>query len=295
MADDKGPTGLGWLDRNLRLFMPGNPPQTRSQIKEWLQQAQQRDIIPFDTLGMMEGALDVADMHVRDVMVPRAQMITLPYNSALESLLELITDSGHSRFPVIGDNRDDVMGILLAKDLLHFCIGKRKDALNLRELLRPAIFIPESKRLNVLLREFRTSRNHMAIVVDEYGGVAGLVTIEDVIEEIVGEIDDEHDLDNEIYIKPRECGRHTVRALTPVEVFNSYFKTDFSDAEFDTIGGLIMKALGHLPKRRETLILGGFHFEVLRSDSRRIHLLRVQRVQDPSPRNNDNKEEENTA
>jgi magnesium and cobalt transporter len=212
----------------------------------------------------------------------------------LETLLDLITDSGHSRFPVVGEKRDDVMGILLAKDVLHFCIGNHKEKLKLRELLRPAVFIPESKRLNVLLREFRTSRNHMAIVVDEYGGVAGLVTIEDVIEEIVGEIDDEHDLDDEIYIKPRECGRYTVRALTPVDVFNTYFKSDFSDAEFDTIGGLLMKALGHLPKRRETLVLGEFHFEVLRSDNRRIHLLRVQRVQDPQG-NDNHKEEENAT
>ncbi len=265
--------GLSWLNRLTQLI--SNEPQDREQLLALLRDAQQRNLFSVDSLRMIEGALEVSDMHVRDVMVPRAQMVTLPYEGGLGDLLEIIIDSGHSRFPVIGDNRDDVHGILLAKDLLMYCgRGEERKHFTIRDLLRPVVFIPESKRLNVLLREFRTSRNHIAVVIDEYGGVAGLVTIEDVIEEIVGDIDDEHDIGEEVFIKQRERG-YTVRALAPVEEFNDYFKTRFSDEEFDTIGGIVMQAFGHLPKRGEKLDLDGFTFEVLRSDNRRIHLLRV--------------------
>jgi magnesium and cobalt transporter len=265
------------IKRFWRKLFPSISPSDRTQLLEILNTAQRHDIMPVDTLSMMKGALGVADMHVRDVMVPRAQMVMLPYNSGLEDLIALITESGHSRFPVISDNRDDVQGILLAKDLLQHC-GTSDMQFNIRDLLRPAVFIPESKRLNVLLREFRTSRNHMAIVVDEYGGVAGLVTIEDVIEEIVGDIDDEHDLESATYIKPRGNNRYSVRALTPVDIFNEYFGKDFNDSEFDTIGGILLKLFGHLPKRGEELVEHGLRFEVLRSDSRRIHVLRVERL-----------------
>jgi magnesium and cobalt transporter len=240
-----------------------------------LRDAHQRNLFSADTLSMIEGALQVSEMHARDVMIPRGHMVVLPYEARLDKLLDIVVDSGHSRFPVVGGSRDDVLGILLAKDLLAFYAkGGTPQAFSIRDMMRPVIRVPESKRLNILLREFRTSRNHMAVVVDEYGGVAGLVTIEDLIEEIVGDIDDEHDIEQAVYIKPRKEG-HTVHALIPIEEFNAYFKTDFSDEEFDTIGGMILKTLGHLPKRGEKCAVNGLVFEVMRADRRRIQLLRV--------------------
>ena len=274
-----------WSER-LKNFFHG-PPQTRNDLVKVIQDSHQRKLIAEETLEMMEGALQIADLHVRDVMIPRAQMVALPYNGSLAQLADIISKSGHSRFPVIGENRDDVIGILLAKDLLQYCMLQREEPFNIRELLRNPVFVPESKRLNILLREFRGSRNHLAMVVDEYGGVAGLVTIEDVIEEIVGEIDDEHDLESRTYIKPsRGKDRYILRALTPVEVFNDYFGTEFSDMEFDTIGGILLKAFGHLPKRGERLDLEGFRFEVLRADNRRIHMLSLQPLSDTSEEEN---------
>jgi magnesium and cobalt transporter len=281
MSSDS-PTGFSWFQRLTQLL--SNEPQDREQLLNWLREAQQRNLFSAETLNMIEGALQVSEMPVRDVMIPRAQMIVLPYDGRLEDLLEIVVDSGHSRFPVIDDSRDDIQGILLAKDLLSFSARGGRD-FAIRDLLRPAMFIPESKRLNVLLREFRASRNHLAIVIDEYAGAAGLVTIEDVIEQIVGDIDDEHDIDEEIYIRPRERG-YTVRALTPIEEFNAYFHCAFSDEEFDTIGGTLLKAFGHLPKRGEKLELNGFSFEVLRSDNRRIHVLRVKPPQSPTDSDN---------
>jgi len=269
-----------WLNR---LFpWRANPPQDREQLLTVLRAAQQRDLISSDAMQMIEGALQFSETHVRDIMIPRAQMVVIDADTQPEQFLATIVNSGHSRFPVVGNSRDDVLGVLLAKDLLGYYakLGKDSERFDMRDLLRPAVFIPESKRLNVLLREFRASRNHLAIVVDEYGGVAGLVSIEDVIEEIVGDIDDEYDLDDEIYIKPRDGGRYTVRALTPLEVFNKHFKSRFSDEDFDTVGGILMQAFGHLPKRGETLTLDGLFFEVLRADKRRIHLLRVRAVTD---------------
>ena len=195
-----------------------------------------------------------------------------------EEILSVIVDSAHSRFPVIGENRDDVEGIILAKDLVSFLAKEDHHALDIREYLRPAVFIPESKRLNVLLKEFRTNRNHIALVVDEYGGVSGLVTIEDVLEEIVGEIEDEHDIDEESPIVSHGNGIYSVQSLTDIEAFNEYFDSDFSDEEFDTIGGLVMNAFGYMPKRGEEIKMGGFNFKVVRGDRRRIHLLRLQRL-----------------
>jgi magnesium and cobalt transporter len=265
---------MSWFNRVKRALSAR--PQSKEQLLNLLREAQKCNLLTIDTLGMVEGALQVSEMHVSDVMVPRAQMVVLELNEPLDNLVKIIVDSGHSRFPVIGDNRDDVQGIFLAKDLLEYYAKGNLHQFNLREIMRPTLFIPESKRLNVLLREFRTRRNHIAIVVDEYSGVAGLVTIEDVIEQIVGEIDDEHDIDEEIFIKPsRRDGLYIVKALTPIAEFNTYFKTNLSDEEFDTIGGLIMQALGHLPQRGENLELNGFHFEVARANGRRIHLLRV--------------------
>lgn len=281
-------SGNSWFARLSQLL--SNEPQDRDDLLVLLRDAQQRHLLSNEALSMIEGALEVSDIHVRDIMIPRAQMVVLPYDALPEDFLPTIINSGHSRFPVVADNRDDVQGILLAKDLLAYFAQRHRQSeeaphFNMRDLLRPAVFIPESKRLNVLLREFRASRNHMAVVVDEYGGVAGLVTIEDVIEEIIGDIDDEHDADTAVYIKPRESGQHTVRALTPIEIFNNYFKADFSDEEFDTIGGVLLKAFGHLPKRKESVELGGFHFEVIRADRRRLHLLRVQAVDGKPPLN----------
>jgi magnesium and cobalt transporter len=251
-------------------------PQDKKQLITVLHNAKQRNLLSAETLEMIEGALQVSEKHVRDVMIPRSQMVVLELHAPPNQLVKTIVESGHSRFPVIGENRDDVIGIFLAKDLLDYYAQGGVNQFNMRDLMRPAVFIPESKRLNVLLREFRTNRNHIAIVVDEYSGVAGLVTIEDVIEQIVGDIDDEHDIDDQVFIKPsRNGGLYVVLALTPIEDFNEYFNCEFGDEEFDTIGGLVMQAFGHVPERGETLKLGGFHFEVARASGRRILLLRV--------------------
>jgi magnesium and cobalt transporter len=209
-------------------------------------------------------------------MIPRSQMEMIERDASLAEFLPIIIDSAHSRFPVIGENKDEVLGIILAKDLLPYAAQRDGSEFNMRDLLRPAMVVPESKRLNVMLKEFQTNRNHMAIVVDEYGGVAGLVTIEDVLEQIVGEIEDEHDVeDGENDILPAEEGHFSVRALTPVEDFNEYFKTNFSDEEFDTVGGLVLSGFGRMPKRGESVDLAGFRFAVQRADSRRVHLLDV--------------------
>jgi magnesium and cobalt transporter len=224
---------------------------------------------------MIQGVLRVGDQHVRDIMVPRSQMVVLERDSGPQQLLPAVIESGHSRFPVIGDDRDQIVGILLAKDLLRYFAEGTKGSFDIREVLRPAAFVPESKRLNVLLKEFRASRNHMAIVVDEYGGVSGLVTIEDVIEEIVGEIADEYDTDEDQTIRKEADGQFAVQALTRVQEFNAYFGTRFNDEEYDTIGGLVMHQFGRLPKRGEAVTMEGHEFKVLRSDRRRIDMLRV--------------------
>jgi magnesium and cobalt transporter len=266
-----------FLQDKLNLFL--DLPKDREHLLSILQNARRKNLIALDAMKMMEGALQVSQTHAHEIMIPRAQMIVISQDDRPEDFLPTVISSQHSRFPVIGDSRDEVVGILLAKDLLSY-LAEEKDSrhFNMRDLLRPAFFIPESKRLDVLLREFRTNRNHMAIIVDEYAGVAGLVTIEDVIEEIVGNIEDEYDLEEAVYIKPREEGCYTVRALTPVEIFNQYFKVDFSDEEFDTIGGILTQTFGYLPKRGETLELHGLNFEVVRADKKRLHLLRVRSV-----------------
>ncbi len=262
-----------WLRRLSRAMAGG--PQNRQQLIEMLRESQQHHLLDADALAMIEGVLEVAEMQVRDIMIPRSQMIVVERDATLKEILPVITESAHSRFPVIGDNKDEVVGILLAKDLLSYFPGSDSVAFNMRDILRPAAFIPESKRLNVLLKEFRASRNHMAIVVDEYGGVDGLVTIEDVLEQIVGEIADEHDIEGESYVMKHSDSSYTVKALMPIDEFNDYFDADLSDEEFDTIGGCLMREFAHLPKRGETLDLGRFHFKVLHADSRRIHLLQL--------------------
>jgi len=270
-----------WLER-LSLALMGEP-KDRDELIDLLRDAQQRELLDTDALAMMEGVLRVSETQVRDVMIPRAQMVVLEYDWSLERLIAEVVESGHSRLPVIDESKDNVIGILIVKDLLAHAFDRRED-FNLRALLRPAKFIPESKRLNILLKEFRVNRLHMAIVVDEYGGVAGLITIEDVLEEIVGEIDDEHDVDDGAFIRP-QGDAFILKALTPVEDFNEYFKAELSDERADTIGGLVMMELGRLPKGGETVDLDRFHFQVLRADNRRIHLLEMTlgSGQEPTP------------
>jgi len=233
-------------------------------------------LVDGDTLVMLEGAISVSDKQVADVMVPRAQVVWVSIDASLKEVLRIVTSSGHSRFPVHGEDEDDVIGLLLAKDLLrHFANGA--EHFELRQILRPMTLIPESKRLNLLLKEFRVARTHMAMVVDEYGGVAGLVTIEDVLEQIVGEIDDEHDAEDkpEVHIQSHGDGLYSVQALTPIEDFNEHFRTRFESEAADTVGGLVVEALGHLPELGDSIEIGGFLFEVAKADARRVHQLRV--------------------
>jgi magnesium and cobalt transporter len=275
--DGNGQGTSSWLTR-LNKALTGEP-QNREQLIDLLRDAEKRNLVDTQALAMIEGVLHVGEMHVRDIMVPRAQMVVIESDSQPEEFITSVTDSGHSRFPVIGGNRDEVEGIVLAKDLLEYYARSDRQEFDMDDAMRPAVFIPESKRLNVLLREFRENRNHMAIVVDEYGGISGLVTIEDVLEQIVGEIDDEHDTEEGSFIRRLKNGECMVKAITPIEDFNEYFKTDFSDEEFDTIGGVVIKGFGHLPSRGETTRTGGVTFKVLRADERRVHLLRVLSVE----------------
>ena len=263
----------------LRRAFKGEP-WSREAIQELIQQPE----IDLDAeeKSMLSGVLEVSETQVRDVMIPRSQMVVIDIEDSFDEMLATIVESGHSRFPVIGEDRDEVLGILLAKDLLRYFGTDAARDIQVRKLLRPAAVIPESKRLNALLKEFRASHNHMAIVVDEYGGVAGLLTIEDVLEEIVGEIEDEHDDEEAVFIRP-DGDRHgkpsfAVRALTRVEDFNEYFECDLDDEEYDTIGGLVMHELGRLPRRGEKVNFGGFEFAVIKADKRRIDALQVQRL-----------------
>src|SRR5215213_6126250 len=248
-------------------------PEDRGQLIELLHSAHERNLLDADALSMIEGVLQVSELQARDIMIPRAQMDVIDVNDAPDKLIPQVIAAAHSRFPVIGENKDDVIGILLAKDLLRYCAGEKFE---LREVLRKAVFIPESKRLNVLLKDFRSNRNHIAIVVDEYGGVAGLVTIEDVLEQIVCSIEDEYDFDEaEDNIVQDKTGQYRVKAVTEIDDFNDKFGTDFSDDEFDTIGGLVLKRFGRVPKRGEQVTMDGLTFKVIRADSRRLHLLEV--------------------
>ena len=261
-----------WLDR-LTQMVTGTP-YTRADLEGLLELAAENEVIDEDAKTIMEGALTVGEMQARDVMIPRAQMVVIRAGATPEEVLPQIIHTGHSRYPVVGESTDDVLGILLAKDLLPFVLNPDAN-FDISALLRSAVIVPESKRLNVLLREFRQARNHMAIVIDEYGGVAGLVTIEDVLEEIVGEIEDETDTDEEIHIRKLTEDSYIEQALTPVEDFNEAFNVDFSDEEFDTIGGLVLQAFGRLPTRNETIDFDGFEFRVINSDQRKLNSLRV--------------------
>jgi magnesium and cobalt transporter len=253
-------------------------PEDREELLELLHGAFEHKLLDADALSMIEGVLSVSEMTVRDIMIPRAQMDVVSQDDEPAEFIPLVLETRHSRFPVIGESKDDVVGILLAKELLHFYA--KPEGFVLRDALRPAVFVPESKRLNVLLRDFRANRNHMAIVVDEYGGVSGLVTIEDVLEQIVGDIEDEYDFDeSEDNIIAEASGRYRVKAQTEIGDFNEHFGTDFADDEFDTVSGLVLQAFGRLPKRGESTTIGDFRFRVIRADSRRLHTLQVEPVQ----------------
>jgi magnesium and cobalt transporter len=270
---DQPPSGKSWLENLARVF--SGEPSSRNDLVKLLREAQARQVLDAEALSIIEGALLVADMQTREIMIPRSQVVMIKLGMDMDELLPMVIESGHSRFPVIGDSPDDVLGILLAKDLLSLALTEKKSRFNLKEMLRPCTAVPESKRLNVLLQEFRDTQNHLAVVYDEHGGVAGIVTIEDVLEQIVGEIDDEYDIDDEDFIKQHSERTYTVKALVPIEEFNENFGSSFSDEEFDTIGGIVISNLGHVPKRGETVEIDGYHFEVLNSDQRRVKLLQL--------------------
>lgn len=277
MPEDVTDNGAGrsWLERIGQFFTSG--PSSRDELKELIRSLRDRDIIDHETHGIIEGGLQVAQMQAREVMIPRTQMIAIRANCSPKDFLPTIIECAHSRFPVLGDDFDEIVGILLAKDLLPLALDPAKiERFSIKDHVRKALIIPESKRLDSLLREFRISQNHMAIVVNEYGGIAGLVTIEDVLEQIVGEIGDEHDFDEDEYlIKDLGHDEYTVKALTPVDEFNEHFQCNLSDDEFDTIGGLVLQRFGRLPARDESVSFSGFRFTVLSADGRTVRLLRV--------------------
>jgi magnesium and cobalt transporter len=272
----KPPTGKRWFEKLSQAF--SDEPESLQDIMDILRDAEQRDVLDTDSLSIIEGAVQVTDMQVREVMIPRSQMITVKSNQAPEEYINEIIESAHSRFPVIGDSTDDVLGILLAKDLLPLALRGSLKKSDISELLRPATIVPESKRLNQLLKEFKQNRNHMAVVVDEYGGISGLITIEDILEQIVGEIEDEHDFEDEAMIKPLSKTEYNVKALTPIDEFNAYFDSALPESEFDTISGLVLKKFERLPRRGEKVTLYGFKVTVLNADNRSIRLLKIEKV-----------------
>ncbi|MEM1114073.1 MAG: transporter associated domain-containing protein [Pseudomonadota bacterium] len=276
MSDDK--SGNESNDKSLVQKLMGllsSEPRSREDLDDVLSVAAENEVIDEDARKIMEGAMQVSDQRARDIMIPRSQMMVIKAECGLDEVLPQIIRSAHSRYPVIGESPDDILGILLAKDLLPQILEKDHNGFEIRDLLRPTVVVPESKRLNVLLREFRENRNHMAIVIDEYGGVAGLVTIEDVLEEIVGEIEDETDAEEDQFIRQIGSGEYFVQALTPIEDFNERFDTELPDEEFDTIGGLVMQSFGHLPARNEVTTIPPFEFKVINADQRKIHSLRM--------------------
>ena len=276
MSDDRSSQPRSWLERFTDLF--SDDPQSRQDIKDIVREAAERSIVDSDTLTILEGALQVSEMQVRDIMVPRSQMVAIGINDPIQEFLPRIIESAHSRFPVLGEGLNEVLGVLLAKDLLPLILNGQRDSFVLQDILRPTTFVPESKRLNVLLREFRATRNHMAVVVDEFGGAAGLVTIEDVLEQIVGDIEDEHDEhDEDGNIKVMDDGAIMVKALTPVEDFNEHFHTHLPDDDFDTVGGIVIHHFGRVPECNESIRIDQWQFKVVNGTSRQINLLEVTR------------------
>ena len=277
MSDEGSNNELGsktWLER-LAQALSGEP-SSRSELIDLLRDAEQRQVLDSEALSIIEGALQVSDMRAGEIMIPRSQVVMVRLDMQPAEFLPLVIESGHSRFPVIDDGPDDVVGILLAKDLLSLALpDSGSSRFNLKDSSRFPTAVPESKRLNILLQEFRSTRNHMAIVYDEHGGVAGIVTIEDVLEQIVGEIEDEYDIDEEAFIKKHRDNSYTIKALTPIEDFNEHFDCRFSEEEYNTIGGIVTQSFGHLPKRDEEIDINGYYFKVLSSDNRRIRLLHL--------------------
>ncbi|MFY0991431.1 HlyC/CorC family transporter [Halomonas sp. C05BenzN] len=287
MSEDRSTSqgGKSWLEKLFSaLSSDSEEPSSRDELLEFLRQAASRLKLEQDAMMIIEGALQISDQQVREVLIPRSQVTAIALDQPLEEYLPVILETGHSRYPVIGENLDEVKGILLAKDLLPLLRQGKENGLpfRLEEVVRPAMFVPESKRLNSLLKEFRDTHNHMAVVVDEYGGTAGIVTIEDILEQIVGDIEDEHDIEEEEDIRELGDGRYAIRALTPIEEFNERFRTRFPDDEFDTLGGLVMQRFGHLPRRGEHAELGGWRFTVLNADNRRIRLLEAHPCDEPA-------------
>ncbi|MCE9679024.1 CNNM family magnesium/cobalt transport protein CorC [Shewanella sp. AS1] len=284
MSDDIPPSTnahkKGWFEKVSQLFQ--GEPQSRDELVEVIHDAEQREVISEDTREMIKGVLEVSDLRVRDIMIPRAQIVALKIDNTVEELLSTVIGSAHSRFPVVNEDKDHIEGILLAKDLLQYGFKNSDEPFSLEQVIRPAVVVPESKRVDVLLKEFRSQRYHMAIVVDEYGGVSGLVTIEDILEEIVGEIEDEFDHDSAEETEIRKVGKqlYMLKALTPIEDFNETFNTNFSDEEFDTVGGMVSHAFGHLPERNEKIMIDGIEFKVISADTRRLVQLRV-KLPDP--------------
>jgi len=278
MSDDQppssnGPGSQGWLRKLAQRL--GGLPRDREELAATLKQLRDAGLLDVEEFAMIEGVLEVSESQVRDIMIPRSQMVVLERDDDPRHMLQTIIESGHSRFPVIGDDKDEVIGVLLAKDLLRFYAENDEGHFDIRECLRSAVFIPESKRLNTLLRDFRVSHNHMAIVVDEYGGVSGLLTIEDVLEEIVGEIGDEHDIEGDKEIQKEAGRRFMVKGTIKIWDFNDYFGSNFSDEEYDTLAGMIMHELGRLPRRGEVVRVGSFEFRIARADRRRIESVQV--------------------
>jgi magnesium and cobalt transporter len=263
-----------WLDKLSTLF--SDDPNDRQDLKEILREAAERNVVDTETLSILEGALQVSDMQVRDIMVPRSQMVCIKAEESLKEFLPSIIESAHSRFPVLGEDQDEVLGVLLAKDLLPLVLSENLENFNVKDLLRAAAFVPESKRLNILLKEFRATRNHMAIVADEFGGIAGIVTIEDVLEQIVGEIEDEHDQDDDdSFITELDNNVRMVKALTTIEDFNQHFETKFDEKEFDTIGGIVVQHFGRVPECDEAITINEWRFKVVNGTGRRINLMEV--------------------
>ena len=295
MSDDS-PTGStsdsgssSWIGKLKDVF--SDSVSTSRELRSVLRKAHENEVLDADGLSIIEGALQVSNMQAREIMIPRSQVVTVDISASPKEILPIVVEAAHSRFPVIGESLDDVLGVLLAKDLLPLILEKENVRFDIKDVLRPATFIPESKRLNVLLSEFRESRSHMAIVVDEYGAMAGLVTIEDVLEQIVGDIEDEHDIDEEAYIKEFDDEHFVVKALTPIEDFNEHFSSSFSEEEFDTIGGLVMQRFGHIPERGESIGIGPYLFKVLNADNRQIRLLQVTTSLSPEQDNKDDEQD----
>jgi len=262
-----------WIERLGQALM--GEPKDREDLVQLMRDAEKRDLLGQDALAMIEGVLQVSELQVRDIMIPRSQIVFIPREAELKDIFPRVTESAHSRFPVQDEETSQVAGILLAKDLLSYAVAGQNQKFDVKDVMRPAIFVPESKRLNVMLHEFRANRNHMAIVIDEYGSVAGLITIEDVLEQIVGEIEDEHDFEEEAFILQRNEREFNIKALTDINDFNERFETSYSDDDVGTVGGLVVKSFGHVPEHGEKTQIDGFLFEVLRADNRRVHLLRM--------------------